>query len=188
MVGSITGYCRRCGHPTRKQIPEGDQRERDVCDHCRYIHYENPQVVTGCLPIYQDKVLLCRRAIEPRKGFWTLPGGFMELGETIEQGAVRETWEEACADVTIDSLYTLFNVVHVGQLSAFFLAKMTSPECAPGDESEEVALFSEEDIPWSELAFSTIGCTLKHYFSDRKIGVFPLRIEEVSPPERASDH
>lgn len=184
MTGSSTHYCSNCGHETQKKVPEGDHRLRDVCDHCQTIHYQNPRVVTGCLPIYQDKVLLCRRAIEPRKGFWTLPGGFMELGETIEEGAARETREEACADVTIESLYMLFNVVHVGQLSAFFLARLDSPEYAPGEESLEVALFSEDDIPWDELAFSTIGRTLRHYFADRQEGVFPMRLEYVTPPER----
>ncbi|WP_216636607.1 NUDIX hydrolase [Endozoicomonas ascidiicola] len=187
MIGSAIRYCSACGHQTRKEVPEGDQRERDVCDHCHTIHYVNPRVVTGCLPVYQGKVLLCKRAIEPRKGFWTLPGGFMELGETIEQGALRETWEEACANVTIESLYILFNVVHVGHLSAFFLSTLERPEFAPGDESEEVALFSEEEIPWDALAFSTIATTLKYYFSDRQSGVFPMRIEAVNPPAERRD-
>ncbi len=184
MTGSSIHYCSNCGHETKKTVPEGDHRLRDVCDHCQTIHYQNPRVVTGCLPVYKDKVLMCKRAIEPRKGFWTLPGGFMELGETIEEGAARETREEACAKVTIESLYMLFNVVHVGQLSAFFLAKMESSEFAPGEESEDVALFSEDEIPWDQLAFSTIGRTLRYYFEDRREGLFPMRLEYVTPPDQ----
>lgn len=180
---SATHYCSICGHKTRRQVPHGDQRLRDVCSHCHTIHYQNPRVITGALAVYQDKVLLCKRAIEPRKGFWTLPGGFLELGETIESGAARETLEEACAHVVIESLYTLFNVVHVGQLSAFFLAKLETPEFAPGEESEEVALFAEHEIPWDQLAFSTIARTLQLYFTDRRQGVFPMRLELIPPPE-----
>ncbi len=184
MTGFSAHYCSVCGHETQKKIPDGDQRLRDVCDYCQTIHYQNPRVVTGCLPVYQNKVLMCKRAIEPRKGYWTLPGGFMELGETIEEGAARETREEACAQVTIESLYMLFNVVHVGQLSAFFLAKLESPDFAPGEESEDVALFSEDEIPWDQLAFSTIGRTLRHYFEDRREGLFPMRLEYVTPPDQ----
>ncbi len=184
MTGSSMHYCSVCGHKTQRKVPEGDHRLRDVCSHCHTIHYQNPRVITGCLPVYRDKVLMCKRAIEPRKGFWTLPGGFMELDETIEEGAARETREEACADVTIESLYTLFNVVHVGQLSAFFLARLERPDFAPGEESLEVALFTEDEIPWDQLAFSTITRTLRYYFADRREGVFPMRLEYVTPPQR----
>lgn len=180
---SAIHYCSVCGHLTHRQVPHGDQRLRDVCNHCHTVHYQNPRVITGALAVYQDKVLLCKRAIEPRKGYWTLPGGFLELGETIEAGAARETLEEACANVTIESLFTLFNVVHVGQLSAFFLARLESPEFSPGEESEEVALFAEHEIPWDQLAFSTITRTLRLFFSDRQQGVFPMRLELISPPE-----
>lgn len=176
-------YCSVCGHVTHRQVPSGDQRLRDVCGHCHTVHYQNPRVITGALAVYQDKVLLCKRAIEPRKGYWTLPGGFWELGETIEAGAVRETLEEACAHVTIESLYTLFNVVHVGQLSAFFLARLEQPEFAPGDESLEVGLFAEEEIPWDQLAFSTVSRTLSLFFADRQRGVYPMRLEFIPPPE-----
>lgn len=188
MTGFPVRFCSYCGHSTAKKIPAGDNRPRDVCSHCQTVHYQNPRVVTGCLPVYQDKVLLCRRGIEPRKGYWTLPGGFMELGESIEQGAVRETFEEACARVSVDSLYVLYNVLHVGQLSAFFLATLDQPEFAAGEESEEVALFAEEDIPWDQLAFSTIVRTLRYYFSDRQKGVYPLRIEDVAPPHPQPSH
>ncbi|WP_257274916.1 NUDIX hydrolase [Endozoicomonas sp. ONNA1] len=177
-------FCSECGAKVSKKIPCGDNRLRDVCDDCGKIHYQNPLIVAGCLPVYEGKVLLCKRAIEPRRGYWTLPGGFMELGETLEQAALRETMEEAGAEVTLQSLYTLFNIVHVSQLSVFFLAHLDKPEFCAGEESEAVALFSEEDIPWDELAFNTISRTLRHYFSDRQTGCFPQRMEDIALPDR----
>ncbi|WP_051789539.1 NUDIX hydrolase [Endozoicomonas montiporae] len=173
-------YCSHCGARVRQEIPNGDNRPRDVCGECGMIHYQNPRVVAGCLPVYDNKVLLCRRAIEPRKGLWTLPGGFLELGETIEQGAIRETFEEAGAEVTVTQLYTLFNVLHVGQLSLFFLAEMDVPVFSAGVESLEVQLFGEQDIPWDELAFTTIRLTLEYYFSDRRRGEFVQRIQDIN--------
>lgn len=177
MIKTVARFCSYCGARVTQSVPEGDTRLRDVCVGCGAIHYQNPRVVTGCLPVYNDKVLLCKRAIEPRKGFWTLPGGFMELGETIAEGAVRETWEEACAKVQVRSLYTVFNVIEADQVSVFFLADLPTPAFAAGTESEEVALFAEKDIPWEDLAFSTITRTLQYYFSDRQQGVFPLHME-----------
>lgn len=179
VLGVSLNYCSHCGIRVSQEIPSGDNRLRDVCHGCGMIHYENPRIVAGCLPIYNNKVLLCRRAIEPRKGLWTLPGGFLELGETIEEGAVRETLEEAGANVQATLLYTLFNVLHVGQLSLFFLADMSSSDYSAGEESQEVGLFDEQDIPWDELAFSTIKITLEHYYSDRKRGEFVQRIEDI---------
>ena len=163
-------FCSHCGESVSKKIPEGDNRERFVCDGCGTIHYQNPLIVAGTLPVYENKVLLCKRAIEPRKGYWTLPAGFMELNETLAEGALRETFEEAGATPELLSLYTLFNVVHVGQLSVFYLAELEQPEFSAGEESEEVVLFDEADIPWNEIAFSTVTKTLRHYFSDRKTG------------------
>ncbi len=179
-------YCSQCGASLKKAIPDGDNRLRDVCTECPMVHYQNPRIVTGCLPVFEDKVLLCKRAIEPRKGYWTLPGGFMELGESIEEGAARETMEEAGATVAIESLYTFFNVIHVGQISVFFLATMHSQAFEAGIESEEVRLFSEEEIPWENLAFNTIHKTLKYYFSDRKTGQYPMRIRDIVFPVQAS--
>ena len=177
--GVNVNYCSHCGAEVRQEIPAGDNRLRDVCTECGMIHYQNPRVVAGCLPVYDNKILLCRRAIEPRKGLWTLPGGFLELGETIEQGAVRETFEEAGADVRVTQLYTLFNVLHVGQLSLFFLAEMDSPVFSVGEESLDVQLFEEQDIPWDELAFTTIRLTLEYFFSDRGQGEFIQRIQDI---------
>ena len=175
----VIRFCNHCGASVSQQIPAGDNRPRDVCDSCGKIHYQNPRMVTGTLPVYQDKILLCKRAIEPRKGFWTLPGGFMELDETLEQGALRETVEEAGAEVHIQSLYTLFNVLAVGQVSVFFLSELPEPVFFAGEESLEVGLFSEDEIPWKELAFDTIEITLKYYFRDRKQNIFPLHIETL---------
>jgi len=172
----------KCGSSVVQQIPEGDTRRRAVCQQCAYIHYENPRIVSGALPVYQDQVLLCKRAIEPRKGYWTLPGGFMELGETMAEAAARETLEEACAQVHIQQLYTLFDVVHAEQVSVFFLADLKEPVFAPGIESEEVRLFSESQIPWEDLAFSTIEETLRRYFQDRVSGHFPTYQLFTPPP------
>ena len=173
-------YCSHCGARVRQEVPAGDNRLRDICHECGTIHYQNPRVVAGCLPVYDNKVLLCRRAIEPRKGLWTLPGGFLELGETIEQGAIRETMEEAGAEVTATQLYTVFNVLHVGQLSLFFLAEMNAPVFSAGEESLDVQLFAEEHIPWDELAFTTIRITLEYYFADRREGQFVQRIQDIN--------
>lgn len=175
-------FCSHCGQSVVLRIPEGDDRERHVCDNCNVIHYQNPRIITGCLPIYEDKVLLCKRAIEPRYGLWTLPAGFMENGETTEQGALRESWEEARANIAVDSLYTLFNLPHINQVYIFYRGNLTDTNFGPGLESLEVELFSEESIPWGELAFPVIKKTLKHYFSDRLTGDFPIRTEDLIHP------
>ncbi|MGY0218784.1 NUDIX hydrolase [Endozoicomonadaceae bacterium StTr2] len=174
-------FCSQCGGQIERRVPAGDNRERDVCPQCGFIHYQNPKVIVGCLPVYQNKVLLCRRAIDPRYGLWTLPAGFMELGETTRQGAERETWEEARATVSNLELYSVFNLPHIGQVYCIFRSELEKPEFSPGEESLEVALFEEEEIPWDELAFMTISRTLKHYFQDRKRGDFPVRMEDIEP-------
>lgn len=173
-------FCSQCGQAVKLEIPAGDNRERHVCSHCDTIHYQNPRIITGTLPILGNQVLLCRRAIEPRYGLWTLPAGFMENGETTEQGASRETWEEARAKVRIKGLYTLFNLPQINQVYFFYRAELTRPEFGAGPESLEVALFHEDEIPWDELAFPVVERTLKHYFSDRKNGLFPVRTEDIT--------
>jgi len=175
-------YCSNCAGTLTFAIPEGDHLPRHICNNCGTIHYSNPNVITGCLPIYEDKVLLCKRAIEPRKGYWTLPAGFMENNESTAEGALRETREEANAEVKISHLYTLTSIVHVNQVQMLYLAYMDKPEFSPTHESLEVALFSEEEIPWSELAFSTIEKALRYYFADRVKGRFPLRENVTSRP------
>ena len=176
-------YCSHCGNPVVLRIPEGDTLPRYVCDSCQTIHYQNPKIVVGCIPEWEDKVLLCRRAIEPRYGFWTLPAGFMENAETTAQGAIRETLEEANARVEIGNLYTLFNLPHISQVYMMFRGSLLDLEFKPGIESLEVALFSEQDIPWDELAFTTIRDTLKHYFADRQSGRYDFHFGDILPTE-----
>ena len=179
LKGANVNYCSDCGASVSQKIPQGDNRLRFVCDSCGTVHYENPRIVTGCLPVHEGKALLCRRAIEPRRGYWTLPGGFLELGETIEEGALRETREEAGANVQIRSLYTLFNVLHVGQLSLFFLADLVSMDFYAGEESLEARLFAEHEMPWEELAFTTIERTLRYYFEDSRQGQYIQRVGDI---------
>ena len=163
-------FCSKCSATITVKIPRDDTRERFVCETCSTIHYENPRNVVGTIPIWEDKVLLCKRAIQPRLGFWTLPAGFLEIGESTNDGAKRETFEEAGANIQISALFSLLNVTHVGQVHLFYLAKMDSPSFQAGVESLEVALFSESEIPWSEIAFPTVKKTLEWFFSDRKSG------------------
>ncbi|MGH8433901.1 MAG: NUDIX hydrolase [Pseudomonas sp.] len=172
-------FCSQCGGPVMQRIPEGDDRPRFVCTDCQTIHYQNPRIVAGCVPVWGEQVLLCRRAIEPRRGYWTLPAGFMENGETMAQAAARETLEEACARVQQLSLYTLFDLPHISQVYVFFRAALADLDFAVGAESLEVKLFHERDIPWSELAFPTVGRTLECFFADRVAQTYPVRNEPI---------
>jgi ADP-ribose pyrophosphatase YjhB (NUDIX family) len=173
-------FCSSCGDPVSRRVPEGDDRPRYICDSCSTIHYENPKIVAGCIPAWEGQVLLCRRAIEPRRGLWTLPAGFMENGETTSQAAERETLEEACARVRIEALYALFNLPHIDQVYMIFRAQLRDTDFRPGAESLEVALFAEHGIPWSQLAFPVITETLRLYFSDRaQGGDFPVRVGDI---------
>ncbi|MCH8135803.1 MAG: NUDIX hydrolase [Proteobacteria bacterium] len=159
-------HCSNCGSPVDLKIPEGDNRTRFVCSQCNIIHYQNPNIVVGCVPEQDGQILLCRRAIEPRHGFWTLPAGFMELGETLAEGAARETLEEACAEVRIERLFASVDVIDAGQVHLFFTATMLGGY-GVGQESLETKLFSETDIPWDELAFKSGIFALEKYFEDR---------------------
>jgi len=165
-------FCSNCAAPITIRIPADDTRERHVCESCGSVHYQNPRNVVGSIPVYGDQVLLCRRAIEPRLGYWTLPAGFMELGESTSAGAARETFEEAGALVEIGPLYSLLNVPHAEQVHLFYLADMSTPHFVAGEESLEVALFDENDIPWAEIAFPTVKQTLEWFFADRAAGLF----------------
>jgi ADP-ribose pyrophosphatase YjhB (NUDIX family) len=164
-------FCSECAHPVTVAIPEGDNRPRYVCTHCGTIHYQNPKLVIGSIPVWEQdgelKVLLCKRAIEPRLGYWTLPAGFMENEETTAEAAVRETEEEAGANVALGPLFTLLNVAHVHQVHLFYLARLVDLDYAPGIESLDVQLFAEDEIPWDDLAFPTIRTTLEIFFADR---------------------
>jgi ADP-ribose pyrophosphatase YjhB (NUDIX family) len=172
-------HCKLCGAPVNYVVPVDDNRERAVCTACGNVHYENPLNVVGTLPVWGDQVLLCRRNIEPRYGYWTLPAGFMELGETAAAGALRETIEEAGASVEMQDLYTVINVVRVGQVHFFYRARLLNTSFAPGPETIEAQLFSEADIPWDDLAFKTVKITLQRYFEDRKTGQFDVHCEDV---------
>ncbi len=172
-------FCSKCGAGVSLRIPADDNRERFVCDDCEHIHYINPRIVAGCLVTEGQRVLLCRRAIEPRKGYWTLPAGFMENGETPEEGAARETLEEASCSVVATELYTLFSLPHISQVYMFFRAELAGGSFAAGPESLEVDLFEERDIPWDDLAFPVVGKTLKHYYRDRLAGTYPMRSEAI---------
>lgn len=179
-------FCSHCGAPVARKVPPGDSLPRHVCDACGTVHYQNPKMVVGCIPEWEDKVLMCRRAIEPRRGFWTLPAGFMENGETTAQGAMREALEEAGARVEIHALYSLFNLPHINQVYLLFRARLLDLDVRPGIESLEVQLFTEREIPWDQLAFRTIRETLHHYYDDRRRGAFPLRMGDIGPPEKGA--
>jgi len=174
-------YCASCGGRIEYRIPDGDDRERAVCLECGTIHYVNPRVVVGCVAEWQGRVLMARRSIEPRAGFWTLPAGFLEMGETTENAGARETWEEACAEVRMGPLFACVDVTHIGQIHMFYRAEMVDGEHAPGPESVETQLMREDDIPWSQLAFPTVYYTLERYFADRRDGRFGMHTEGLAP-------
>jgi ADP-ribose pyrophosphatase YjhB (NUDIX family) len=168
-------FCSHCGSPRLEfRIPDGDTLPRFVCAACGTIHYQNPKIVVGSLPVCEKRILLCKRAIEPRYGLWTLPAGFLENAETLTDGAQRETLEEAHARVRLGELYTVISLPQINQVYMMFLAELADLDYGPGAESLEVRLFAEEEIPWSELAFRTIARTLRNFFLDRKLGRFDL--------------
>lgn len=165
-------FCSACGEKVNLVIPKGDNRQRFVCQSCEAIHYENPKIVTGCIAEWQDKILLCKRAIEPRYGLWTLPAGFMENAETNLQGAARETEEEANAKVKNMQLFCMFSIPHISQVYTMYRGDLVAGEASPGVESLEVALLEESEIPWNKIAFHVISETLKLYYKDKKQGKF----------------
>ena len=172
-------HCRACGAPIEYRTPADDNRARAVCTACETIHYENPINVVGTVPFLGDRVLLCRRNIEPRRGYWTLPAGFMEMGETTAQGALRETIEEAGAEVELGPLFTVMSVVHVDQVHLYYRARMTSERLDPGHETQEARLFSESEIPWPEIAFLTVKFTLERFFDDLRRGQFGTHTADI---------
>jgi len=162
-----------------KRVPPGDTLARWVCDQCGEIHYQNPRLVVGSIPQYEGKLLLCRRAIEPRYGYWTLPAGFMENDETTAQAALRETLEEAGARVELDAPFSMISVPRVNQVHLFYRARVLELGFKPGEESLEIALWEEAQIPWQEIAFRTVGLTLKRWFEDRGNGAFGFHAEDL---------
>lgn len=172
-------FCSRCGSPLVLRVPPGDNRPRAMCDSCGAIHYQNPRVVAGCVVAWEQRVLLCRRAIEPRTGFWTLPAGYMENGESVVEAAIREAAEEANARVAIDALFTCLNVTRIAQVHMMFRGSLLDPAVRAGDESLEVALFEERDVPWEHIAFPTVTRTLQLYFEDRARGSYGMHEADV---------
>ena len=173
-------YCSSCGEKVSLVIPEGDNRQRHVCNSCDTIHYENPKIVTGCIPEWQDKILLCKRAIEPRIGLWTLPAGFMENRETNIEGAARETAEEANAKVDNMQLFSVFSIAHINQVYTMYRGDLVAGEASPGIESLDVALLTEDEIPWENIAFQVITETLKLYYKDKKQGSFSTHYGDIT--------
>jgi ADP-ribose pyrophosphatase YjhB (NUDIX family) len=172
-------YCSHCGNEVIQRVPAGDNLPRHVCDACDTIHYQNPNIVTGCIPVWGDRILLCRRAIEPRYGLWTLPAGFMENDETTAEGAAREAMEEANARLSDLALYGLFNLPHINQVYTMFRGILVDGQAHPGSESLETRLFAEDEIPWEELAFPVIRETLELFFEDRRAGAFPVHMGDI---------
>ena len=166
------------------RVPEGDSLPRAVCDACGLIHYQNPKMVVGCLATFEDRILICKRAIEPRCGLWTLPAGFMENNESASEGAAREALEEANARVEITDLYTVYSIPHISQVYMMFRARLVDPGVSAGTESLEVKLVDEAAIPWDQLAFAMVKRTLQHFIEDRKRGVFQTRFGDIRPPQR----
>lgn len=173
-------HCKTCGGAVEYLVPADDNRERATCTVCHSVHYENPINVVGTVPVWGEQVLLCRRNIEPRYGYWTLPAGFMEMGETTAEGAVRETIEEAGARIELQGLFSVLNVVRAGQLHLFYRARLLDTDFAPGPETIEAQLFREADIPWDEIAFRTVRETLERYFEDTRTGRFEVHSGDVT--------
>jgi len=177
-------YCSHCGAQVVLKVPPGETLLRFVCEACQTVHYQNPKIVAGCIPEWEDKILLCRRAIEPRLGLWTFPAGFMELDETTEQAAARETLEEAKVEVEIKSLFAVFSLLRVNQVYVIFRGKMRSQDFGVGHESSDVQLFSPTKIPWESLAFPVIHETLERYVEDAGRGRFDVHFGVVQPMKR----
>jgi ADP-ribose pyrophosphatase YjhB (NUDIX family) len=169
-------FCTQCGQPVTIEVPTGDNRPRHVCSSCGHIHYQNPLVVVGCVAEHEGSILLCRRAIEPRHGFWTVPAGFMELGETLAEAAIRETWEEAEARVDLGPMFAVIDVVHARQVHVFFRGRLTEPVFGAGDETLESRLFPPAEVPWSEIAFPSVTIALERYLTDDRRGDGPVHL------------
>lgn len=172
-------FCCHCGATVSHRTPEGDHLPRFICDCCETIHYQNPRIITGCIPEWDDKILLCKRAIEPRQGLWTLPAGFMENHETTLQGAARESFEEANAELLNMSLFCVFNIPHISQVYMMYRGELKQGRSSPGPESLDVKLYTEDEIPWQQLAFPVISETLKLYFADKSSGGFRVHSGDI---------
>ncbi|MDA3921053.1 MAG: NUDIX hydrolase [Salinisphaera sp.] len=181
-------FCPNCGAPVEFRVPDGDDRKRNICTATGEIFYDNPRNVVGCIVEHDQRILMCRRAIEPRLGFWTLPAGFLELGETMADGGARETREEAGAEVVDSQLFSMLDVTHIGQVHIFFRAGLAGQTYSAGPESEEVCFMREDEIEWEQLAFPTIHRTLERYFADRAAGRFDLHLETLGAADWNAMH
>ena len=185
-------FCSNCGKAVLKEVPPGDNRPRYVCKFCPMIHYQNPRVIVGVLPTYDNSILLCERDIQPRKGFWTLPAGFLENGESTLDGAIRECKEESLATVSDATLYAIYDIPHIEQVYIFYRARMEKPYFAKTTESSDVQLFTEEDIPWEQLAFPVVAEMLTSFINDRKCGQFDVKYKQINKcwkrPKAAHNH
>lgn len=177
-------YCSDCGAHVTLRVPDGDDRPRFVCDNCATVHYENPKMVVGCIPEWNGEILLCRRAIQPGYGKWTLPAGYLENGETVYEGAKREAWEEAGIKLRDLQPFVILNLSFISQVYLMFRAKLLTTEYSAGSESLEIRLFGEEEIPWEQMAFPAVCETLKLYLGDRPKGEYPFRIRDLRPSSR----
>jgi ADP-ribose pyrophosphatase YjhB (NUDIX family) len=177
-------FCSVCGQPVTLKVPDGDHLPRYVCLSCGTIHYENPRIIAGCVIDVAGKILLCKRAIEPRLGFWTIPAGFMENGESVQDGAAREAMEEALARVQIGSLLAIVNVLHAHQVHIMFRAQLTEPGFGVGAESLETQLYAESEIPWSEIAFRSVEFALRRYLEDRALGLERIHLHDIDQRAR----
>lgn len=173
-------FCPDCGAPTERKVPPDEDRERDVCSACQTVHYSNPKVIVGCVPEHEGRILMCKRAIEPRYGLWTLPAGFMENGETTAEGAARETWEEAAARAENLVLYRIFDVPHINQVYMFYRCGIEQGEYGVGPESLETALLRPDQIPWQEIAFPVVREILTEFLEDSRVSQFPVRHSVIS--------
>lgn len=174
-------YCQLCGADIAFIVPAGDSLPRHVCTTCGHIHYENPRLIVGCIATWEERLLLCRRAIEPRLGYWTLPAGFMENGETTAAAAARETIEEAGAKVIIEAPFAMVSIAHINQVHLFYRAHLALPEFFAGEESLEVALLGAEEIPWQDIAFRSVTFALERYLDDRSKGIFGFHETALAP-------
>jgi ADP-ribose pyrophosphatase YjhB (NUDIX family) len=179
-------FCSSCGHTVNHEIPAGDNRPRYCCPACGTIHYQNPRMVLGTVTVWEDQVLLCKRAIEPRYGYWTLPAGFMENGETTGEGAARETLEEAGARIELGPMFSMIDVPQVEQVHLFYRATLLHLDFEPGPESLEARLFAEHEIPWDDIAFRTVEQTLRWFFEDRRTGAFGTHVSTIRHSRRTA--
>ena len=177
----VIRYCNLCGATVTVDIPPGDSLPRHICVNCGHIQYENPRLIVGCIATWEDRILLCKRAIEPQLGLWTLPAGFMENGETTAQAAARETMEEAGANIVIDAPYAMVSIAHINQVHLFYRGRLATPDYSAGEESLAVELVSSADIPWSEIAFRSVGYCLQRFLEDRARGEFSFHETSLAP-------